>query len=91
MVPLLVQEPMTSSLLRLLREDSVMPSLLEFVCLDERLSLAAQREGFNVVSLALKINGQSDSCCGAVQGRNPAHAPRQNLTKLVMSGACLWE
>ena len=51
MVPLLVQEPMTSSLLRLLREDSVMPSLLEFVCLDERLSLAAQREGFNVVSL----------------------------------------
>jgi len=134
MVPLLVQEPMTSSLLRLLREDSVMhvwwgsevecvsalarlereasmatdsitqammrlralraswqeiqpaevlkeiafrllrvhklraadslqlaaalvacesrPSSLEFVCLDERLSLAAQREGFNVVSLS---------------------------------------
>ena len=28
------------------------PSSLEFVCLDERLSLAAQREGFNVVSLS---------------------------------------
>ncbi|MGH8521845.1 MAG: type II toxin-antitoxin system VapC family toxin [Gammaproteobacteria bacterium] len=134
MVPLLVQEPMTPSLLRLLREDSVMhvwwgsevecvsalarlereaalasesmtqammrlralraswqeiqpaemlkeiafrllrvhklraadslqlaaalvacesrPSSLEFVCLDERLSLAAQREGFNVVNLS---------------------------------------